>query len=761
MRKRATALVGSVCAVAFSLAAFACSPASGPLRPQPSASASTQAPELAALHCEPGFAEHERVCARIAPRVAIAGTQICAALVDGRVFCWGRDDGGQFLPWIPIGTYAPKPREIEGVRDAIDVAATTLDACAIDRAGGATCWGGFSGAPHRIEGVAGATRIIAGARHYCVLQGDRRVACWGDLGGAQIEGADRATRDTKAIPIGGVTDAVDVVATTGATCVLGSDHQVTCFGERAPSKVPAKIEGLPPIARLVASDGDNGPHLCGVGLDGGLHCWGRGDTTPARSAAPAKSEPKAEPVRFDVPSDGRAIAIGRRFACGLFGAGAVRCTSATLEAGSSSKPAFAEPLAVDWPGFVREGGESPVDLTAEGATLCASYESGHVRCVGRNDAGQIGTGEAGTRHAPKVVPGISAATRVVLAGSGACAATADGVYCWGFGQGDLTDETRADALPRKLAAPADAAWLGRSDLSSNHPVAIDGAGKLWTLEGTTQYGVPSSMVPVEGLAPVSDVTGVPRGFVSTDVEYATTPTGGVLAFDIRREEAPPDAVRLVASSVPIQGLGPVRSVRKRNQAACAVRKNGTVACWRTVSPFGQRGKAAPPAAATRPKLLEIPGLDHVEEINTAMMWCARRSDGSVPCFTINDWVSDAQPLAIDKAPKVQPALQGATALDGFHDLGALTSSGECLYQGPQYSNETFAPYVLPCAGVVSYSIGQGGCEVRANGEVACWGDNRGGRIGSGERTFVLRPEDALLPEMTFESAAKQRPDAPR
>ncbi|MFO0618895.1 MAG: RCC1 domain-containing protein [Polyangiaceae bacterium] len=707
--------------------------------PPPPATASSSVDARTSLHCDPGFDVRARACARIAPRVSIADTQICAALLDGRVFCWGRDDGGQFLPWMKYGTYSPTPREIAGVSSAVDVAASAFEACAILRDGSVVCWGGPDMTPPRpIEGVTHATKLRAGYRHFCAIDGDAHVACWGDFGGAAVGGGDGARSMTRATVISGLDDAVDLAAASDVTCVLARDHRVRCFGRRSPFPELTTIPGLSPIERLLAADRG---HLCGVGEDGGLHCFGE-DDGPRGPRRP--EDPK---VRYDLPSDARAVAIGSTFVCALFGQGTVKCTSAELVGASRGKPDFEAPLTVELPGFRREDGEGPIDLVAARRSLCASYESGHVRCIGSNEEGQIGTGEAGTRFEPKVVAGVSNATRVVLTAYGGCASTPRGLYCWGFGSGDLTDANASLLAPIRLDAPTSAAWFGRDDFVSTFPLVVDETGKPWTFPPGYPEATPSSLLPIEGLSHIADMSGFSRfgGADSSDVRFAVTTSGEVLIVTTQHPEMTVD--HYDAKPIPLQGIGAARAVRTRNSVACVVRRAGTVACWSIATPY--LGPKTLNPDGVRPKLLEVADLEGVEDLSPALMgWTARKSDGSVVTFETE--TSEKQPyVKLSGPPRAQPAFASSSTLDGLVDLGALTTSGQCLYQGPQVQNYTYDPYVLPCEGVTGYSVTEGGCEVRANGDVACWGSNRRGRIGSGERTFVLEPVDAHLPAIPF------------
>lgn len=743
--------MGRVIGLSALLVAAGCSSQSGAPRSAPTAALPDSAgPAAPPIPCSPGFADREGACARVAPQVSIGSNQICAALVDGRVFCWGRDDGGQFEPSDGVGVISFTPKQIDGVTGATSVAASGFESCAVVPDGEVVCWGGITGAPlHRIEGVRGAARLVAGYRHFCASidrgADARRLACWGsyDEGGARS--------DTMATLVDGVDDVIDVAAAQSATCALRADHTVRCFGLDAPLATTPP-PGLPPITRLLATPGDRGVHLCGLAEDGALVCWGKGDRAHSITRSPTGERIEgAGPFRYELTKGARDVAIGRDFACSLSEAGAVRCTSADLGATRrlDTSP-FVDRLDHELASFSRGRDDPPVALHAGGRSLCADYASGNVRCVGDNLDGQVGTGASGTRFEPKVLPDIARATHVVLTRKGGCAATAAGLRCWGFGDTEVTDDNFAASAPRPVSGPADVTWLGRDTFTGDRPLAISGDHKLWLLGENFEVRAKSAdergaMTQVEGLPPIVHTTGLALGMYSQTLDYATTVSGDVLAIRATNED---DGARIDAEGVPIVGLTDVRQVARVNQAACALRANGTVVCWRLVSPFTPGvTKITPTPAATRPKLLDIPGIDTGEDLIWAHAFCVRRKDGRVLCFTLNDSAPapGGPPLAIVRPPTEQPMYQGSATLDGILEVGAVTTDGRCLYQGNRVQNDTFSPFAVGCPDTRFYSVMDGGCELRATGEVACWGANRAGRIGTGDRTLVMHAADALLP----------------
>jgi alpha-tubulin suppressor-like RCC1 family protein len=74
-----------------------------------------------------------------AAAVAAGGAHSCAALIDGRVFCWGADDQGQLGDGATVDS--PTPVAVAALTGAVQVAAGSAHSCARARDGSLWCWG--------------------------------------------------------------------------------------------------------------------------------------------------------------------------------------------------------------------------------------------------------------------------------------------------------------------------------------------------------------------------------------------------------------------------------------------------------------------------------------------------------------------------------------------------------------------------------------------------------------------------------------------
>lgn len=174
------------------------------------------------------------------------------ALSDGAVVCWGypiydRENGWVDceldpeippeeqppLPeWCNRKVLSPTPSTVDSAGEAIAVATSDHQTCAIRSTGAVVCWGDMFGAaiadsmpPDAVNGTSGtATALAMFARHACAIRAtSNALVCWGD---------DRFTaRWTVPASLNGTSGTATAVATGGYhTCaVQASSGSVLCF----------------------------------------------------------------------------------------------------------------------------------------------------------------------------------------------------------------------------------------------------------------------------------------------------------------------------------------------------------------------------------------------------------------------------------------------------------------------------------------------------------------------------------------------------
>ena len=193
------------------------------------------------------------------PLISAGSFHTCALDFDGRAYCWGRAQEGQFAP--PSGRFtriAAGHNFTCGVRgdhtvacwgDApdeswlrapegrfVDVAVGATHACAIRTNRTVTCWG--SNKVGQLDAPAKrVVRITLGGLHGCALTAERKIDCWG----RNRNGEANAPSGTF----------VDMSASLGATwtgysCGVTTGHKAVCWGvQRFVDSVERDVPALP------------------------------------------------------------------------------------------------------------------------------------------------------------------------------------------------------------------------------------------------------------------------------------------------------------------------------------------------------------------------------------------------------------------------------------------------------------------------------------------------------------------------------------
>jgi alpha-tubulin suppressor-like RCC1 family protein len=220
-----------------------------------------------------------------------AGIRFSCAVVDGgSVWCWGEDPGSDGTSTVPL--------KVPGIDDAQFVAAGGNFACALRETHQVVCWGNnalgqlgtgtFGGpdqaTPQPVDGLSDAVEIAAGWNHACAIRFDRRVWCWGGNGdGATGYGQlGDGTLENRASPVEvvGLGDTIGIAAGGWTTCATPMDDTVWCWGngERGTlgdgnfsnSSVPVQVAGLDDVGLLALGDFT----ACASRVDDSVWCWG-------------------------------------------------------------------------------------------------------------------------------------------------------------------------------------------------------------------------------------------------------------------------------------------------------------------------------------------------------------------------------------------------------------------------------------------------------------------------------------------------------
>jgi len=240
------------------------------------------------------------------------------------------------------------------------------------------------------------------------------------------------------------------------------------------------------------------------------------------------------------------------------------------------------------------------DITADRAVFtCAITADNTLSCWGRNDQGQLGTGDKEQRPLPTKVSGLEANISKAASGAGhSCAQTTDGkLLCWGrndagqLGTGDLG----AHLAPVPIALPISIERLTAGGTSTcvrgtDATLYCFGAnehGQLG-LGSTTQTPKPTAVTPLAGkIVRVSSGAGHTCAFTTDGSLYCwgDNRDGQLGTGDTTPKSAP----------VKIDAQGAVTDVFAGGAHTCAVKVDGSVWCWGN-NQYGQLGVEVGPVA---------------------------------------------------------------------------------------------------------------------------------------------------------------------
>ncbi len=467
--------------------------------------------------------------------------------------------------------------------------------------------------------------------------------------------------------------------------------------------------------QLVAGHG----HACALTEAGRVLCWGW-DMEGQLGNGPLGSTSEHRPLAVDgLAATPAALAAGDRHTCARLDDGRVQCWGQDLggQLGDGPDGGEAEPAPVLVQGLT----EDVVAIGAGSSHTCAALVSGGVACWGLDDAGQLGDGDDGGAQEDAAVAVAGLTDRVVQLSAGVshtCARTeSGGVFCWGDdGDGQLGDGDDGGS-----AEPAPVAVLG---LSSG--VAAIAAGSFHTCAITT-----SGSALCWGRDHVGQL--------------------GDGADDGAAEPAP----------VSVQGLdGEVAEVHAGDNFTCARDDAGLVRCWGTDS-FGQLGDGADGGAShdTAAPAVAL-GVAVSTFVTGKSFVCAALEDDAIRCWgqgTLGQLgegdaggVSRSSPVALDGRALVDITV-GDTHSCALEDDGDVVCWGSDdagqLGDGADDGASALLPVDvvgLPGPAIHVRAGRDHTCALLTDGDVACWGSDAFGQLGSGDGVGGERVSPSLV-----------------
>ncbi len=308
--------------------------------------------------------------------------------------------------------------------------------------------------------------LAASTSHTCGVTKEGPVMCWGDERGAR--GADPWKPMITAIP------KFDELGLGEHLTCIRSSEQVLCRGQQGSPGPDFVVVALPPVSSLRVF----GRTACGATRAGQVYCTG--DSVRARNPEPAATPFAAAYALGDADVDA--------FAAGPWGLLTRRKDGAVA--------------LVDYGGVKRElpALRDAISLAVGGAHACAVLRDATVRCLGANEAGELGDATRTRSDEPRVVGGLAGAVEVALGEHFSCARRQDGtVSCWGSNaQSQLTSGApgQVSTSPSPVVGLFGAEHLAAAGNAACAALGPNEGVRCWGENASGQLGVPALEVRV-------------------------------------------------------------------------------------------------------------------------------------------------------------------------------------------------------------------------------------------------------------------------
>jgi alpha-tubulin suppressor-like RCC1 family protein len=636
-----------------------------------------------------------------AVQIAAGRSVSCARLLDGSVWCWGRNENGELGRGTQTERQPPAPVDIGGDK-ATDVDIGAYHVCIRRESDGAAlCWGSnalselgaTSGttfpSPVIVAGTAGMQKLSVGHRHNCGLTSAGTVQCWGkgddsQLGSGtanspvvvQASGISNATavsaagRSTCVVAAGAArcwgsndygqlgtgsfievsapgsvvaADVVDIAVGTSGACALATDGHLDCWGALPPGDGTFSTSLIPrpgPLTSVSAIAAGFG-HACAI-ADGTVQCWGDNSYgTLGRGTRDVVTVPTA----VTLPANVTAFAVGGGNVCALLAGDVVSCWGANRfgELGDGSRSSVYQPVTVV------TGITGVVGIAARFDRACA-WNTTAARCWGDNSYGILGTGVASRdRLSPQTVTVASNLKRITLGSTHTCAITSSNtVSCWGHNHhGELGNNTTTDSL---AAVTVQLASVTQLEAGQHHTCALlnDGSLHCWGDNATGQVGNNSTTdvtlpTPVSTLSAVTDVSLGRRhtcAIAGGNLYCWGSNDFGQLGLGSRTTQLQPVQLALPAPAVDVEA---------GFNTTCARLADDTVYCWGEGS-LGQIANGQSPGGQLTPAQITLTGAGAIDALGVNEQGgCVQRA-GKLECWGVSSMLADGNVTSAEPHP---------------------------------------------------------------------------------------------------------------
>ena len=346
------------------------------------------------------------------------GDNHSCAVINGYIYCWGRNSSGQVGDSTNVNR--SQPYGVQGITEptrATAVAAGGSHSCGVIN-GSAYCWGSNSagqlGNGSNLDTnsavlvgggtMAGkdVTAISAGSSHTCAIA-NGEAYCWGDNSAGQL-GNNTTTQSNVPVKVQGMSGLAVTSITAGGnfSCAI-ADQRAYCWGSNTYGQIgraaspqvggqqltATAVDALSTSAFTEISAGKD--FTCAI-VNGYAHCWGNNSEGQLGRSSTASNQWQALRVASPVDGKGTAhITTGTAHACSITNGLAYcwgRNTSGQIGDSSTTQRNTAVTVTASASYL---GSNYPFKISAGGNSTC-SIANGKIICWGAGSEGQLGTG---------------------------------------------------------------------------------------------------------------------------------------------------------------------------------------------------------------------------------------------------------------------------------------------------------------------------------------------------------------------------------
>jgi alpha-tubulin suppressor-like RCC1 family protein len=297
---------------------------------------------------------------RTLTQISAGGSYTCALDTAGAAYCWGFNEFGQLGDGSTANSSVPVAVDASGALAGLtltEISVGTEATCALDTAGAVYCWGfnqfgqlgdgdTFNSSVPVAVDTSGAlagktiTQISVGSQgQACALDSAGAAYCWGrlGLGGGLGDGSTSGSSVPVAVDTRGVLagKTLTQISAGTSTCALDTAGAAYCWGlgtlgdgSTAESNVPVAVDTSGALAgRTLTQISAGGSSTCALDSAGAAYCWGGND---AGELGDGNTTNSTVPVAVDASGAlaGQAltqISVGSDAACALDTVAAIYC----------------------------------------------------------------------------------------------------------------------------------------------------------------------------------------------------------------------------------------------------------------------------------------------------------------------------------------------------------------------------------------------------------------------------------------------------